>query len=114
MSVSQDSLSKAREMYNQKKYSEALTQLKNIQSPLTFEYQGLCHLQLKQYALALESFKKLSENNDILQNKGLFYQAIVLIEMEKTYEAKTILNMIKTKPNAFGKNESIELMKLIK
>jgi hypothetical protein len=114
MSDSQDSLSNAVELYNQKKYSDALTQLKNMQSPLTFEYQGLCYLQLKQYALALQSFKKLSENNDILQNKGYFYQVLVLIEMKKTNDAKTILDTIKTKPNAFGKTEALELSKLIK
>jgi hypothetical protein len=113
MSVSQDSLSKAVELYNKKKYSEALTQLKNIQNPLALEYQGLCYLQLNQYIFALESFKKLSANNDILQNKGYFYQALVLIEMGKQADANVILRKIETKPNAFGKVEAFELSKLI-
>lgn len=114
MSASQDSLSNAIELYNQKKYSEALSQLKNIQSPLALEYQGLCYLQLKQYDFALESFKKLSANDDILQNKGDFYQALVLIEMGKQADANVILRTIETKPNAFGKTEALELSKLIK
>lgn len=113
MSASKDSLSNAVELYNHKKYSEALSQLKNIQSPQALEYQGLCYLQLKQFDLALESFKKLSENNDILQNKGYFYQSLVLIEMGNIKEAKTILDTIKTKPNVFGKMEALELSKLI-
>lgn len=113
MSASQDSQSKAVEFYNQKKYLEALSQLKDIQSPQALEYRGLCYLQLKQFDLALESFKKLSENNDILQNKGYFYQSLVLIEMGNITEAKTILDTIKTKPNVFGKTEALELSKLI-
>ena len=59
-----------------------------------------------------KSFFLVTEN--LIENKGFFYKAIVLIKIGKIDEGKVSLELIKSKPNAFGKNESLELMKLIK
>ena len=99
--------------YNQKSYQASLNQLKSTNNSLSLEYRGLCYLQLRQYDFALASFKKLSENDEILQNKGLFYQAIVLIKIGKLNEAKIILGEIETNASFFGKAEAQELKKLM-
>lgn len=113
MAGDSDSLSNAVELFNQKKYNKALNQLNGSSSPLGLEYKGLCYLQLGQYQQSVDSFKQLAENKEIIQNKGLFYQAIVLIKMNKVNEAKLILDEIKMRPTFFGQREAEELSKLI-
>jgi tetratricopeptide (TPR) repeat protein len=114
MATQKDPTSNAVELFNQKKYQEALNQLEGISSPVALEYRGLCYLQLGKYQQAVDAFKQLAENEEILQNKGLFYQAIVLIKMEKLNEAKSILDKIQTNPTFFGQKEAEELRKLMK
>ncbi len=115
MSASQDTLSNAVELYNQKKYQAALDELElsGLNNPLVLEYVGLCNLQLGNYKLASDTFKVLAENQEIIQNKGLFYQAISLIKMNKVQEAKRIIDLIEKTPNAFGKKETLELKRLM-
>jgi hypothetical protein len=114
MSDSKTNLTKAIELYNNKKYKEALDLFKTLQADSqTLEYQGLCHLQIKDYDMALKFFKDLKTDNTLLQNKGAFLEAITLLKMKKESEAKQLLKTIsETENNYFGKKEAKEMLLL--
>lgn len=116
MSAKEDSLNLSIELYNNADYVSALTLLKSQkESPKTIEYQGLCYLQLKEYEKALTQFQKLAANQEIINNKGVFYQSLVLIQQGKTEIAKQKLEeIIRDSQSETSKKDAIELLKLIK
>lgn len=113
MSTQNDVLSQGVTCYNEGAYEKALELFKRISSnPQALEYQGLCHLQLKQYPSALSIFEQIAKNNELLVNKGKFYEAITLLQMGQKGKAKSILvEITESNEDIFGKQEAEELLK---
>jgi tetratricopeptide (TPR) repeat protein len=80
-----DSLQTGLRLYNEGKYSEALTQFENIiQSDTSAftakEYAGISALRLKEYDKALSFFQQMETHKNFFSNRGQFLEAITLME----------------------------------
>jgi tetratricopeptide (TPR) repeat protein len=106
-----DSLELAKTLYAEKKYTEAIAVFeKQIEkSPMVIEYLGLCYLQLKDYDVASSYFDKLETNNEIINNKGKFYNALVLIKQGKTQRGERQLKEV-IDQNLGGKKDAEEIL----
>ncbi|MFY7827650.1 MAG: tetratricopeptide repeat protein [Flectobacillus sp.] len=113
MSDQNDVLSQGVNCYNEGAFEKALALFKQLTSNTqALEYQGLCHLQLKQYPQALSVFGRIAQNKELLENKGKFYEAITLLQMGQKEKAKTIfIEITESNEDIFGKQEAEELLK---
>jgi hypothetical protein len=60
----------------------------------------------------LSIFEEIAKNNELLVNKGKFYEAITLLQMGQKGKAKNILvEITESKEDIFGKQEAEELLK---
>jgi Tfp pilus assembly protein FimV len=60
----------------------------------------------------LSIFEQIAKNNELLVNKGKFYEAITLLQMGQKEKAKSILvEITESNEDIFGKQEAEELLK---
>jgi tetratricopeptide (TPR) repeat protein len=112
MSDTQTLISEGSELYEAGNFEAASKVFqKDTTNLLLLEYRGVCHLRLQQYAEAIAIFEKLAAHHELLQNKGLFYQAITHLKQGHTDRAKPILTQIvSSKDDVFGKKEAKEVL----
>lgn len=103
MDAKEDSLELGKKYYNEAKFTEAQSIFKNLASKdaRALEFEGLSALKAKDFKTAEESFQKLSENKDLLENKGKFYLALTYLQQGKRQKAEVLLDEIK-KEDLFG------------
>lgn len=103
MDAKEDSLELGKKYYNEAKYTEAQSIFKNLakSDAKALEFEGLSALKAKDYKTAEESFQKLSENKDLMENKGKFYLALTFLQQGKRQKAEVLLDEIK-KQALFG------------
>lgn len=112
MSDTQTLISEGTELYEAGNFEAAAKVFqKDTTNLLMLEYRGVCHLKLQQYAEAIAVFEKLASHHELLQNKGLFYQAITHLKQGQADKAKPILTQIVSNTNdVFGKKEAKEIL----
>jgi len=96
-----DSLEFGKQLYNEGKFTEALTLFENIlnsdsSKSRAKEYAGIVSLRLEQYDKALKYFTLL-ENTRLEKNPGKFYHALTLMKRNlpgDEEEAKKLLNVV--------------------
>jgi tetratricopeptide (TPR) repeat protein len=101
MGVAEDSLEKAKDLYNKGRYQEAMVVLdvlaRNEDAKRTvFEYAGITCLRLKQYDKALQFFDLMAARQGY-GNAALFYQALTRMRRNKDddlVKAKDLLQKI--------------------
>ena len=85
MSGRSDSLQTGLRLFNEGKYSEALTQFENIIHSDTSvftakEYAGISAFRLKEYDKALSYFEQMETRKGLYSNRAQFLEAITLME----------------------------------
>ena len=113
-----DSLQKGKDLYNDKKFAEALEQFETILRADTGnmeakKYAGIISLKLRQYDKALEYFIRMENNTKLEVNPGKFYHALVLLERNQDNdkeEAGRLLRIVVT-DNLEGIETAKELIK---
>ena len=96
MDGTQDSLELGKRFYNEKKYSEAMAIFKKLldREPQALEFTGLTALQMNKYEVAMSYFEKLSQNAELITNKGKFYIALTYLKQGNTQKGKQILREV--------------------
>jgi hypothetical protein len=102
MSGDEDSLQQGIGLYNGKDYAAAIQLFgrlyaKDSNNVYALQYKGLGELMLKQYDAAIEDFDRLSTNNIIKINPGIFYKAIALLQRNQpgdTASARKLLQYV--------------------
>jgi tetratricopeptide (TPR) repeat protein len=121
MSGRSDSLQTGLRLYNEGKYSEALTQFENIirsdSSHFSAEqYAGISALRLKEYDQALSYFEQMATRQGLYSNPAQILQAITLMERNlpgDVAKAKQLLQEIVS--NDFeGKEDAEKLLRKMK
>jgi tetratricopeptide (TPR) repeat protein len=92
MSSRADSMQMGLKLYNEGKFPEALQQFETIIQSDTAnftakKYAGIVSLRLREYDKALLYFKQLETYTDLYANPALFYQALTLMERNRTDDA---------------------------
>lgn len=113
-----NNLQEAKELYNNGKYSEALTKLEAIlnekpDDPEIIKLAGIVSLRLDNYDKALGYFKWLADQPGMFDNPGEFYQALTLLKRDlpgDDQNAKILLQDIVEK-NLSGKEEAQKWLK---
>ncbi len=98
----QDSMQKARDLYNNNHLTESLQYFQSIIQSDTSNYEpkrdaGIVSLRLKQYDQALNYFKQLETYNTLHANPALLYQALTLMERNNpgdVEQAKQLLQQV--------------------
>jgi tetratricopeptide (TPR) repeat protein len=85
MSARSDSIQTGLRLYNDGKYSEALTQFENILRSDTAaftakEYAGLSAFRLKEYDRALTYFEQMTTHQGLYSNPAQLYEALTLMK----------------------------------
>ena len=101
LDASEDSLSKGQQLYTDRKYSEAYEIFIKLKHPKALEYAGLSALKGKKFQEAQNAFEKLSQNTELLENKGKFYLALTYLQQSEKQKAEVLLEEIK-KEGLFG------------
>ncbi|HET7002583.1 MAG TPA: hypothetical protein VFI33_14770 [Puia sp.] len=102
MSGRSDSLQTGLRLYNDGKFSEALTQFVNILRSDTsnftaLQYAGISALRMKEYDRALSYFEQLATHKGLYSNPAQILQAVTLMERNQpgdTAKAKQLLQEI--------------------
>ncbi len=94
MDAQQDSLELGKQLYNEKKYQDAIKIFSKMNSIEAQEAQGLSALQAGDYTLADRIFESLASNTQILNNKATLYLALSLLQQGKEVEGKALLQKI--------------------
>lgn len=94
-----EAISKAEVAFNSKNYEEALKQLTILSGnypndPEIKLYQGICQLELNNYAEAETIFNYISEGNSALATKAIWYKALTFLKQKKLNECKEVLKTI--------------------
>ncbi len=111
MDATEDSLELGKRLYNEKKYSEAITVFEKLldKSPQALEYAGLAALQQHQYEVAMIYFEKLDQNTELLANKGKFYTALTYLKQGDERRGKAVLQEV-IDQNLYGKAEAEKIL----
>lgn len=113
MGDSEDSLSKAIEYFNDGRILEAKKTLVLLnKSDEVLEYLGIIALKENNFSEALVLFENLEKSEVSLINKGMFYRAITLLQLNRKKEAKEILITISKNKDAFGSKNAKEILNL--
>ncbi|MFN3849756.1 MAG: tetratricopeptide repeat protein [Spirosomataceae bacterium] len=106
-----DSLEIGKQFYTKKQFKEAIAIFEKLtdKSPQTIEYLGLCYLQLQDYDSASIFFDKLETNTELLNNKGKFYNALVLIKQGKIQKGERLLKEV-IEQNLGGKKDAEKIL----
>lgn len=118
MSSRSDSIQTGLQMYNEGKFSEALTQFENIlQSDTSVfdakKYAGLAALRMKEYQKALSYFEQLEIYPGLYSNPALILQAVTLMERNQpgdAAKAKLLLKKV-VDQDLDGKDLALEWLK---
>lgn len=112
MDETQDSLELGKRFYNEKKYSEAITIFEKLldKEPQALEFTGLTALQMNKYEDAIKYFEKLSQNTELITNKGKFYTALTYLKQGNAQKGKQILQEV-IDQNLAGKKEAESFLK---
>ncbi len=90
MDAVEDGMELGKKYYNDKKYREAFEIFDSIKTPQALEYQGLSALMAKDYLRAEAIFEQLSQNTELLNNKGKFYLGITKMQNGQKEEAEKL------------------------
>lgn len=109
-----NTLSEAQNLFEAKKYDEALTifqsqpdDVENKSNVLI--YQGIAQTKLGRYKEAEDTFNSLI-NSDLLDaNKGYWYKALLYLKQSRVEDTKEILNRIVSE-NLFNKKKAQDLL----
>jgi hypothetical protein len=103
MDAKEDSLELGKKYYNEAKYSQAQKIFESLAAKdlKAFEFAGLSALKAKDYPTAERAFGKLSENSELIENKGKFYLVLTYFKMGEKQKAESLLLEIK-KEGLFG------------
>jgi tetratricopeptide (TPR) repeat protein len=112
MDETQDSLELGKRFYNEKKYPEAMAIFEKLldREPQALEFTGLTALQMNKYEDAMRYFEKLSQNTELITNKGKFYTALTYLKQGNTQKGKQILQEV-IEQNLGGKKEAEAFLK---
>ena len=99
MSGAADSLELAKDRYNQKRYSEALTigeelLQRNPDNGEVLKVTGLTALRQQDYDRAIEHFHRLAGQPDLFYNPGKFYEAIAYLLRNRTSDKKEAKDLL--------------------
>lgn len=111
MDETQDSLELGKRFYNEKKYPEAMVIFEKLLDiePQALEFTGLTALQMNKYEDAMLYFEKLSQNTELITNKGRFYTAITYLKQGNAQKGKQILQEV-INQNLAGKKEAEKIL----
>ncbi|MCP9766039.1 CDC27 family protein [Lacihabitans soyangensis] len=101
MDAKEDSLELGKQYYNEGEYTKALEVFEKLNDPKALEFAGLSALKGKKYPEAIQFFEKLSQNTELLENKGKFYLALTYLQQGQKQKAEVLLEEIK-KEGLFG------------
>jgi len=112
MDETQDSLELGKRFYNEKRYPEAMAIFVKLidREPQALEFTGLTALQMNKYEEAISYFEKLSQNTELITNKGKFYTALTYLKQGNTQKGKQTLQEVIEK-NLTGKKEAEVFLK---
>ncbi|GGD57781.1 hypothetical protein GCM10011514_22340 [Emticicia aquatilis] len=111
MGATDDSLKLGKDLYNQKKYTEAKIVFDKLinKSPEAIEFAGLSAFKMNDYDGAIKYFEKIEQNTELINNKGKFYLALVKIRQGKTEEGERLLNEV-IDQNLGGKTDAEKIL----
>ncbi|MFY7912999.1 MAG: tetratricopeptide repeat protein [Emticicia sp.] len=111
MGATDDSLKLGKDLYNQKKYTEARVVFDKLinKSPEAIEFAGLSAIKMNDDEEAIKYFKKIEQNTELINNKGKFYLALVKIKQGKIEEGERLLNEV-IDQNLGGKNDAKKIL----
>jgi tetratricopeptide (TPR) repeat protein len=100
MSSREDSMQTGLKLYNEGRHREALQQFETIIQSDTAnftakKYAGLVSLRLQEYDKALLYFRQLETYTGLYANPSLFYQALTLMERNRTNDAAEAKQLLK-------------------
>ncbi len=101
MDAKEDSLELGKQYYNEGEYTKALEVFEKLNDPKAQEFAGLSALKAKKYPEAIQFFEKLSQNIELIENKGKFYLALTFLQQGEKQKAEVLLQEIK-KEGLFG------------
>ncbi|NAS32232.1 hypothetical protein GTQ40_14700 [Flavobacteriaceae bacterium R38] len=112
----QDLLIKGSNLFEEKKYREALDAFSSYQknnneinNQVTL-YMGMLYLELNESDKALDMFDLVITSNKLNSSKGLWFKALTYLRIEDTRNAELILKEIVKKPSNFKFKEAKELL----
>ena len=122
MGADVDSIQTGIELYNDKKYTEALSIFMalnpktNDEAVFKLEYTGLSQLQLGQYEKAISSFQTLAQKQNVVNNKGKFYEALTLMKRGITTDKNKSIQLLEVvvKEKLGNKKQAAEWLEKIK
>ena len=112
-----DEIIKAQELFEAKKYDEAL-KIFDQQLPFVSQnvatllvYKGLAEMELNKYDEAIHTFDLLSNTDYIDASKGLWYKSLLLLKLNRQEEAKVVLLKIGEEPSNYRYKQAQDLLK---
>ena len=76
---------------------------------------GICHMELKQWGNAVQSFEQLVKGQDALYaDNARWYWALALLKLDRAEEAASQLEILSTTNGARFQEQAIQLLKAIK
>jgi tetratricopeptide (TPR) repeat protein len=108
----QDSLELGKGFYNERKYPEALSIFEKLldKESQALEFTGLTILQMNKFEEAIRYFEILSQNTELITNKGKFYTALVYFKQRNTQKGKLVLKKV-IEQNLAGKKDAEVFLK---
>ncbi|AXT21018.1 hypothetical protein D7030_00025 [Flavobacteriaceae bacterium AU392] len=116
----QNKLSKGVLSFQNKKYKEALIDFEVYKKTSTevdtlmFLYQGMSYLELDENDKAIEAFKIVSTSNILDRSKGLWFKALAYLKLKDEFNAKKLLEEIRSNSSNFKFKEAKELLDKLK
>jgi len=109
-----NSLSKAQELFEARKYKDAINLFESAQNgnnnlAQILIYKGLAYTELEELDEAQFTFDELINSNLLDAEKGYWYKALLYLKADQVEEAKTILKKIVAK-NLHNKSKAEELL----
>lgn len=119
-SNSEDNYAKAQELFQQKKYKEALAIFKqNEQESTTYDpkvqqYIGVCYIELENYHEAIQTFDVLRTSNTLDSHKAYWYTSLTYLKQNNAETAKKMLNTLVQDSSNYNYEKAKELLKKLK
>jgi tetratricopeptide (TPR) repeat protein len=113
-------LAKAKTLFQEEKYQEALTIFQKYeQENTTYDakiqlYIGVSYLELENYHEALQTFDKLRNSDAIDNHKAYWFTALIYLKQNNAETAKKILQNLVEKPSNYNYEKAKELLKKLK
>jgi len=119
-SDTENNLAKAKNLFKEKKYQEALSIFKtytkesDIYNPQIQLYIGVLQLELENYHEAIQTFDQLLQSNTIDYHKAYWYTALVYLKQNDAENAKKILKTLIENPANYNYEKAKELLQKLK